>query len=227
MLKTVTLYGELAERYGKNWNLDINSPSEAVRALCANNPTFKNFLATSQERGVGYKISVGKTYIEEVNEIYSPSGKQEIKIIPVVLGAKKSGLGTILLGVALIASGGWLASAATQMAASGALGAAAAGGGAVTGGAMASGLAGLNAASAIGTMVQGVAMKFGAAMILGGIGQLLAPTPPAEVKDDENYAFNGAANTARQGVPVPICYGQLMVGGAVISSGITNENYSP
>jgi len=224
MLKTVTLYGELAERYGKNWNLDINSPSEAVRALCANNPTFKDFVGSSQDRGVGYKISVGKTYIEEVNEIYSPSGKQEIKIIPVVLGAKKKGVGTILLGIALIASGGWLASAATQMAASGALGGAAAGAGAAIG---PSGLAGLNAASAVGSMVQGVAMKFGAAMILGGIGQLLAPTPPAEVKDDENYAFNGAANTARQGVPVPICYGQLMVGGAVISSGITNENYSP
>jgi len=223
MLKTVTLYGELAERYGKNWNLDINSPSEAVRALCANNPTFKDFVGSSQDRGVGYKISVGKTYIEEVNEIYSPSGKQEIKIIPVVLGAKKKGVGTILLGIALIASGGWLASAATQMAASGALGGAAAGAGAAIG---PSGLAGLNAASAVGSMVQGIAMKFGAAMILGGIGQLLAPTPE-EVKDDENYAFNGAANTVRQGVPVPICYGQLMVGGAVISSGITNENYSP
>ncbi len=224
MLKTVTLYGELAERYGKNWNLDINSPSEAVRALCANNPTFKDFVGSSQDRGVEYKISVGKTYIEEAHEIYNPSGKQEIKIIPVVLGAKKKGVGTILLGIALIASGGWLASAATQMAASGALGGAAAGAGAAIG---PSGLAGLNAASAVGSMVQGVAMKFGAAMILGGIGQLLAPTPPAEVKDDENYAFNGAANTARQGVPVPICYGQLMVGGAVISSGITNENYSP
>ena len=222
MLKTVTLYGELAERYGKNWNLDINSPSEAVRALCANNPTFKNFLATSQERGVGYKISVGKTYIEEVHEIYNPSGKQEIKIIPVVLGAKKGGLGAILLGVALIASGGMLAGFATQMAASGGILGGSAG---LT--AMSSGLTGLNAASAIGSMVQGVAMKFGAAMILGGIGQLLAPTPPAEVKDDENYAFNGAANTARQGVPVPICYGQLMVGGAVISSGITNEDYNP
>jgi predicted phage tail protein len=223
MLKTVTLYGELAERYGKNWNLDINSPSEAVRALCANNPTFKDFVGSSQDRGVGYKISVGKTYIEEVNEIYSPSGKQEIKIIPVVLGAKKKGVGTILLGIALIASGGWLASAATQMAASGALGGAAAGAGAAIG---PSGLAGLNAASAVGSMVQGIAMKFGAAMILGGIGQLLAPTP-TEVKDDENYAFNGAVNTVRQGVPVPICYGQLMIGGAVISSGITNENYSP
>ena len=220
MLKTVTLYGELAERYGKNWNLDINSPSEAVRALCANNPTFKDFVGSSQDRGVGYKVMVGKTYIEKHEEVYNPSGKQEIKIIPVVLGAKKRGVGTILMGIALIASGGWLANAATQMAASGGML------GTAAGNAMSSGLVGLNTASAIGSMVQGVAMKFGAAMILGGIGQLLAPTPE-EVKDDENYAFNGAANTVRQGVPVPICYGQLMVGGAVISSGITNENYSP
>ena len=223
MLKEVKLYGELAEKYGKDWLLDVNSPSEAVRALSANNPSFRNFVGASQDRGVGYKVMVGKTYLEKEEEIYNPSGRQEIKIIPVVLGAKKKGVGTILLGIALIASGGWLASAATQMAASGALGGAAAGAGAAIG---PSGLAGLNAASAVGSMVQGAAMKFGAAMILGGIGQLLAPTP-TEVKDDENYAFNGAANTVRQGVPVPICYGQLMVGGAVISSGITNENYSP
>ena len=221
MLKTVTLYGELAERYGKNWNLDINSPSEAVRALCANNPTFKDFVGSSQDRGVGYKVMVGKTYIEKHEEVYNPSGKQEIKIIPVVLGAKKSGVGTILMGVALIASGGWLASAATQMAASGGILGGSAG---LT--AMSSGLTGLNAASAIGTMVQGVAMKYGAAMIIGGIAQLLAPTPE-EIKDDANYAFDGAVNTVRQGVPVPICYGQLMIGGAVISSGITSENYTP
>lgn len=206
MLKTVTLYGELAERYGKNWNLDINSPSEAVRALCANNPTFRNFLATSQERGVGYKISVGKTYLQNQNEIYDPSGRQDIKIIPVVLGAKKDGLGAILLGAALIYFSGGLATAAVT--------------GATAAGASAS------AAATIGTMVSGAAMNIGVGLIKGGIAQALATTPE-EIKDDQNYSFNGAANTVRQGVPVPICYGQLMVGGAVISSGITNEDYNP
>jgi len=78
----------------------------------------------------------------------------------------------------------------------------------------------------LGSMVSGAMMQIGWGLISGGIAQMLATTPE-EVKDDQNYSFNGAANTVQQGVPVPVCYGQLMIGGAVISSGITNENYSP
>ena len=217
MLKQVKLYGELADKYGKDWALAVNSPSEAVRALCANNPGFRGFLASSQDRGVGYKVMVGKTYIEKEEEIYNPSGRHEIKIIPVVLGAK-SGLGKILMGIALIWSGGWLAQQAMGMAASGALGT-------IPGAAAMgpSGLAGLNAYSAIGSMVQGAAMKYGTAMILGGIAQLLAPTPEEEA---ESFTFSGPVNTVRQGLPVPLCYGQLIVGGAVISSGIISEDNS-
>ena len=206
MLKKVTLYGELAEKYGKSWNLDVSSPSEAVRALCANNPGFKSFLATSQDRGIGYKVMVGKTYLQNQNEIYNPSGRQDIKIIPIVLGAKKDGLAAILLGAALIYFSGGLAAAAAT--------------GATAAGATAAG------AATIGTMVSGAAMNIGVGLISGGIAQALATTPE-EIKDDQNYSFNGALNTVAQGVPVPICYGQLMIGGAVISSGVTSENYSP
>ena len=217
MLKQVKLYGELADKYGKDWALAVNSPSEAVRALCANNPGFRGFLASSQDRGVGYKVMVGKTYIEKEEEIYNPSGRDEIKIIPVVLGAK-SGLGKILMGIALIASGGWLAQQAMGLAASGGILGGSAG---LT--TMSSGLTGLNAASAIGSMVQGAAMKYGSAMILGGIGQLLAGTPEEEA---ESFTFSGPVNTVRQGLSVPLCYGQLIVGGAVISSGIISEDNS-
>jgi len=204
MLKKVKLYGELAEKYGKDWLLDINSPSEAVRALCANNPSFKDFVGSSQDRGVGYKVMVGKTYIEKHEEVYNPSGKQEIKIIPVILGAKKEGLGAIILGIALIAMGVNPTVSAKLAAAFG------------------GGTAGAAAAS----MLTGAMVSVGVSLTMGGIAQLLAPTPE-EVKEGDNYGFNGAVNTVRQGVPVPICYGQLMIGGAVISSGITNENYSP
>ena len=76
-----------------------------------------------------------------------------------------------------------------------------------------------------GTMM---AAKFGAALVLGGIASMLAPTPPpAAGERAQNYAFNGATNTTRQGVAIPVCYGQLMVGGAVISSGIQAEDYVP
>ena len=200
MLKKIKLYGELAEKYGKSWDLEVNSPSEAVRALCANNPGFRQFLASSESRGMGYKVMVGKTYLESQEEIYDPSGRQEIKIIPVVLGAKKKGLGMVILGLALIFF-------APQMGV----------------GLMKAGLS-----EAMTGALIGAAVSTGVQMTMGGIASLLAPTPQEqEDMTEANYGFNGASNTSRQGSAVPICYGQLMIGGAVISSGITSENYNP
>ena len=219
MLKQVTLYGELAQNYGRSWSLDVNSPSEAMQALAANNPGFRQFVCASHERGVGYKVMVGKTYLEKQEEIYDPAGKQEIKIVPVVLGAKKGGLGKVILGIGLMVAAPWLAGQATALAAGGGvLGTAA-------GGAMSSGLVGLNAASAVGTTVSGMAMKLGGALLMGGIAQLLAPTPEPAAEENENYSFNGVLNTSKQGVAIPICYGQVMVGGAVISAGMKAEDY--
>ena len=202
MLKKVKLYGELAERYGKDWSLDINSPKEAVRALIANNPGFAQFVGTSEDRGVGYIISVGGTDLEDpVNEIYNPSGKQEIKIIPVILGAKnKDAWKKIIIGAILIAGGMYL--------------------GGIAGGAAMAGTAQGAAIAFAGT----AAVEVGKAMVIGGVGMLLSPTPK-DVEETNNYAFNGAVNTIRQGVPVPICYGQLLVGSSVISSGISEGAY--
>jgi predicted phage tail protein len=200
MLKVIKLYGELAEKYGKVWNLEVNSPSEAVRALCANNPGFKEYLATSHERGLGYKVMVGDRYIEQQEEIYDPSGRQEIKIVPVILGAKKEGLGTVLLGIALIV----LAPQAIPY------------------------LVEAGLSEGMAAAIAGAAVSTGVQLTMGGIAQLLAPTPKEqEDMTEANYGFNGATNTSRQGAAVPICYGQLMIGGAVISSGITSENYNP
>ena len=38
-----------------------------------------------------------------------------------------------------------------------------------------------------------------------------------------SYTFSGPVNTTAQGQPVPVGYGRLIVGGAVISAGITTE----
>ena len=64
----------------------------------------------------------------------------------------------------------------------------------------------------------------GTQLTIGGVGALLTPTPK-DVEETNNYSFNGPVNTIRQGVPVPICYGQLMVGSSVISSGISEGAY--
>ena len=213
MLKKVTLYGELAEKYGKDWSLDVNSPGEAFRALDVNNIGFRQFVASSEERGVGYKVIVGKSYINDYSELGNPSGRQEIKIIPVILGAKSKGLTMILMG-ALIISGMWMIGASS-------IGTLAAGNLGVIGTIS----HGVTISGALGSM----AMKFAGSLILGGISAMLAPTPetPDTADKPTNYGFDGAANTARQGYAIPVCYGQLLIWGTIISSGVSPEDYTP
>ncbi|QIX98297.1 tail assembly protein [Cedecea sp. FDAARGOS_727] len=73
------------------------------------------------------------------------------------------------------------------------------------------------------------AMKIGAAMVAGGIVQMLSPQAPglSSKRDSDNkasYAFGGVTNTAAQGYPVPLGYGKRRIGGAIISAGIYVEN---
>jgi predicted phage tail protein len=137
-----------------------------------------------------YRVSVG-TYDIDLEELHHPAGAAPISFVPVVAGA--GAVGRVLAGIALIALSFLIIP----------LGIAAAGAGIAT----AVGLA-------------------GASLLLGGIAQLLTPTPKAtqgaDGQDDprKSYSFSGIQNTSRQGVPVPIVYGETIVGSVVISAGI-------
>lgn len=68
--------------------------------------------------------------------------------------------------------------------------------------------------------------QMGWAMIIGGVIQLLTPQPKGTGTSDrpENTPsnfFNGPINTQAQGNPVPVLYGELIVGSKVLSAGIT------
>lgn len=69
----------------------------------------------------------------------------------------------------------------------------------------------------------------GAAMMIGGVVQMLSPQPSglASKQSADNrasYAFGGVTNTAAQGNPVPMGYGKRRIGGAIISAGIYVED---
>jgi len=72
-------------------------------------------------------------------------------------------------------------------------------------------------------------MMAGAAMAIGGAVMMLSPQPSAAESADSasnrsSYAFNGPVNTEAQGNPVPLLYGELIVGSAVISGGVYVED---
>jgi len=63
----------------------------------------------------------------------------------------------------------------------------------------------------------------GAGALLASIGivEMLTPDTPSNSKD--GYLFNGPENSVKQGIPVPLCYGELIVGGAPINFGFTDR----
>lgn len=90
-------------------------------------------------------------------------------------------------------------------------------------------------ASAIGSYfvpsnpVSAFGYKVGAAMLLGGVVQMLSPQPGGLARKESpdnkaSYAFGGVTNTASQGYPVGLLYGKRRIGGAIISAGIYVED---
>lgn len=72
-------------------------------------------------------------------------------------------------------------------------------------------------------------MMMGGAMALGGAMSFLSPQAKTQSADDKpenraSYNFNGPVNTEAQGKPVPLLYGEMITGSAVISGGIWAED---
>lgn len=88
----------------------------------------------------------------------------------------------------------------------------------------------------VGYFTFGATSPYGAALISAGIGstlggfvQLLTPQPSGYGGQEQegnrpNNIFNGAVNTTAQGHPVPVGYGRMIVGSAVISAGIVTSD---
>jgi hypothetical protein len=190
MLRKIKLYGKLAKFIGKR----------VLEADVATAAEAVRFLVTNWpelEKHMAdqhYRVSVG-TYDLSLEELHDPAGQQVIKIIPVVAGA--GALARILAGIAIIALSfgiGAIASAGVTL----------------------GGLAGIGS---VGTAFVGI----GATLVLGGIAQLISPVPKvADGQQDpkKSFSFSGIQNTTRQGTPVPVVYGETIVGSVVISAGI-------
>lgn len=124
------------------------------------------------------------------SELHDPAGQQDIRIVPVVAGA--GAVGRIILGVVLLVAAFAIPGFAAW--------------------------AGPTAYSLI--------IGVGASLVLGGVAQLLTPVPkiPQGNNTDQDprksFSFSGIQQTSRQGVPVPVVYGETLVGSVVISAGI-------
>ena len=143
----------------------------------------------------GYRVWVDDAALSVRDELSLP-GRAEIKIVPQIAGAG-NGIGQIFLGIALVVAAIYAPELLPEMG-------------------MSEGFA---------TAVGGMALSFGATLILGGLSQMLAKNPQSAPSNKDNttsYLFNGPVNTTAQGNPVSILYGRLIIGSQVVSASIAS-----
>lgn len=189
-MRTVKLYGEMIKKYGREFVLEVESVTEAIRALAANFPGFEKDLLNSHDRGIKYIVKVDDKHVKESELNNNLSPNSTIRIAPIVAGSKRGGIFQAIIGAVLVIAGLVLVS--------------------------------------FGQAWGAYLIKLGAVMIAGGIVQLLTPLPKTggineNPENKPNNYFDGAVNTTAQGHPVPLGYGKLIVGSAVISAGLTVE----
>lgn len=198
-MKVVKVYGALRKFLGGRcrFEFEVDTPAQAIKALCVNFPDLEQWLIKSD---CGYRVTVGKERIGPKNAelICLPWSEREVfSIAPVIAGAGQ-GVGQIFAGIGLVALA------------------------LVTGGATI-GLLGLAAPLSVSSVLGTI----GASLVLGGIAQMISPQPNMsplvrgkEAARLESFSFSGINNTSQQGLPVPIAYGRVFAGSAVLSAGL-------
>jgi len=217
-MKVVKVYGALRKRLGQcRFELEAATPAQAIKALCVNFPGLDKWLIDSEKDGVGYRVTVSKEKATEqdLSPLLMPwSEKDVFSITPVIAGAGR-GFGSILAGIALVT----LAIAVPTTA------------GLTLTGFSATAAAAAGTTATVGATLAAAAGNIGLGLVFFGIAQSISPQPSLDSTLDESaqlesFSFSNVVNTSKQGLPVPIAYGRVFVGSAIISSGLDVDEVS-
>ncbi len=193
-LTTIRLYGALGTRFGRIHRLAVQTSAEAVKALCVNLDGLESFLMNAKKNGMTFAVFRGKRNIGE-QDFRELGGDSDIRIAPVLEGAKKAGLFQTILGAVMVVAG-----------------------------IVVSGLSAGWASPVGGAMISaGIGMAAGGIyQMLSPQPKGLQGRDDPDNKP--SYAFGGAVNTLAMGNPVALLYGEREIGGAIISAGIVAED---
>lgn len=185
-MTTIFLHGKIAKKYGKKFKFAVSRPKDAILALDTIFEDFSKELIDLAKKGFQYSLVVDNKPITGVEDFTSKSSIKEIHILPVICGS--GAIGAIVGGIAIYA----LAAAAST--------------------------AGY---ALLATVLTAVAL----AAISYGIQSLMAKPPDqnnpgastaTSAATSKSFMFTNKENVKQQGNPIPVGYGRLRIGSAVI-----------
>ena len=100
----IELSGTLGKMFGKVHHRLISTTHEAGIALANTIPGFEKFMISSEEHGLTYAIFKNNKNIG-LDDLGFPVTGEVIRIVPVVVGSRKSGFLQTILGAVIVAAG--------------------------------------------------------------------------------------------------------------------------
>lgn len=195
-LTTIRLYGVLGARFGRVHKLAVQTSAEAVKALCINFDGLEDYLMNAKKNGMTFAVFRGKRNIG-VQDFQELAGNSDIRIAPVMEGAKKAGMFQTILGAVMVVAG------------------------IIVG--VATGWTGVGLTFGAGLIMSGASMMAGGIyQMLSPQPKGLQGRDDPDNKP--SYAFGGSVNTLAMGNPVAPLWGEREIGGAIISAGIVAED---
>jgi len=213
----IFLHGNLGHKFGREWDLKINTAAEAFKAIDANSDGFYKHILDGQKHNIRYAAIQGDKQLRLEDQLhFNLKEEKDLHILAVPEGALDEddlmwwGFGGALLGAGLSTwaenwDDGWLKT-----------------------GAIAIGSVAFDLGMALGTT--GLMMKLmDAPSVTAPDIEMTAPPEEKapEKKNTTSFTFSRPVNNTSQGVPVPIGYGRLRVGSSVISSALLNCRITP
>jgi predicted phage tail protein len=205
-MQTVYLKGELGERFGEKWSMNVDRIHDIFKLIDCQREGYRQYMVDCAENGIDFTVQRGEEFIDEA-ELLLSVGKEDIIVTPVPQGSKGN-VGKLIMAAALIAAGmyglqylqagaGWtLPSTATGSA----------------------GTVGVSQGTATAIKIASwTAITLGTSLGLRTLGEMLLPDDSSDNEDD-SHLFSGPQNTTVQGGAVPVLYGEMIVGGTLINS---------
>lgn len=195
-MKKVFLHGSISEGVGAEWDLMVDSPSEAIRAInCNTDSRFLQNLTDSHLRGEGVVILKVNEEFRELSKTINESEEFDASLFEdfLVKSSHEIDIQSDFDELHIIPKvDGEIVMATTAI------------------GAMGAALASVSWATVAFSMVAG--------MVVSGIAA--AMFPPVKTNDQtkrtKSYMFGSRDNIMEQGGPVPVGYGQLKIGSSTL-----------
>ena len=195
-LTTIRLYGVLGAKFGRVHKLAVQTSAEAVKALCINFDGLEQYLYDAKKNGMTFAVFRGKRNIG-VQDFQELAGDSDIRIAPVMEGAKKAGMFQTILGAVMVVAGVIIG--------------------------VTTNWTGVGLTFGAGLIMSGASMMAGGIyQMLSPQPKGLQGRDDPDNKP--SYAFGGSVNTLAMGNPVALLYGEREIGGAIISAGIISED---